>query len=230
MNICEHDTETFYINGHFGIGTIIYVDENLTIPLTGSSLFSQGSSGKVYSIDASTGEILERVDGNCDGGFAATYKVGNDAEDICAAPFDTTLYTVSSGFNIGDIIFSDSTLLLPLTGYLLIVDGDNIIYDIDDTTGEVLSVHGNCTQAYIATYYVGNNLNTICVSDYVYLYRDQNKYLKRGDVVYEDVNLLVPQTGYDYICDVVTGRIFEMNPLTGETGRRVGLSCPQKNN
>jgi hypothetical protein len=58
MNICQHDNETFYIEGHFGIGSIIYVDENLTIPLTGSTLFSQHSSGKVYSIDASTGEIL----------------------------------------------------------------------------------------------------------------------------------------------------------------------------
>jgi hypothetical protein len=60
MNICQHDNETFYIEGHFGIGSIIYVDENLTIPLTGSTLFSQHSSGKVYSIDASTGEILSR--------------------------------------------------------------------------------------------------------------------------------------------------------------------------
>jgi hypothetical protein len=121
-------------------------------------------------------------------------------------------------------------LLIPLTGYLLIVDGDNLIYDLDDTTGEVLGLSGNCTQAYIATYYVSNDLNTICDSDYVYLYRGENKYLKKGDVVYEDVNLLVPLAGYDYICDVVTGRIFEMDSTTGETGNRVGLSCPQKNN
>jgi hypothetical protein len=171
MNICQHDNETFYIEGHFGIGSIIYVDENLTIPLTGSTLFSQHSSGKVYSIDSSTGEILARVDGNCDGGVAGTYKVGNDAQDICAAPFDTTLYTVNARFTVGDIIFSDVDLLIPLTGYLLIVDGDNLIYDLDDTTGEVLGLSGNCTQAYIATYYVSNDLNTICDSDYVYLYR-----------------------------------------------------------
>lgn len=229
MNICEHDTETFYVEKNFHIGTIIYVDENLTIPLTGSTLFSQGSSGKVYSIDPSTGEILERVDGNCDGGIAGTYKVGSDAEDICAA-LDTTLYTVSSGFMVGDIIYSDVDLLVPLTGYSLIVDGDNIIYDLDDATGEVLSIHGNCTQAYIATYYVCDDLNTICDSDYSYLYRDDNKFLKRGDVVYEDVNLIIPLSGYEYICDVVTGRIFEIDSTTGETGRRIGLSCPQKNN
>jgi hypothetical protein len=41
----------------------------------------------------------------------------------------------------------------------------------------------------------------------------ENKYLKKGDVVYEDVDLLIPLAGYDYICDVVTGRIFEMDSV-----------------
>lgn len=62
---------------------------------------------------------------------------------VCSNP-EVTRYALS-GFNIGIILYTDMILTIPVTGSTIVVDygGDHSTYNIDVSTGEVLSVEGN---------------------------------------------------------------------------------------
>jgi hypothetical protein len=222
--ICSVISEDFYVESIVQIGAIIYTDVNLTIPLTGYGFFEYDANGRIYTLDPSTGEILDTTTGICNGGTAALYKTGNNLSDLCGDT-PTTYYTLGD-FLVGDLVFTDIDMTIPLTGFDFIVTADGNIYTIDSTTGEVLDATGSsCITGAVGTYKLGDDLNTICESVNVLLYLFTNEGIKSGDIIFTDINLTIPQTGFDFIVDSTSGRIFLLDPSTGLVGDELALNC-----
>lgn len=222
--ICSVISEDFFVESIVQIGAIIYTDVNLTIPLTGYGFFEYDANGRIYDLDPSTGEILDMTTGICNGGTAALYKTGNNLSDLCGTTA-TTYYTLGV-FAIGDTVFTDIDMTIPLTGFDFIVTADGNIYTIDSVTGEIIDATGSsCITGAVGTYKLGDDLNTICESVNVLLYLFTNEGIKSGDIIYTDIHLTIPQTGFDFIVDSRSGRIFILDSTTGLVGDELALNC-----
>lgn len=66
-DICSLSDESFYTNGAFGIGKIIYTDASLTNPLTGFTYIARydGDTADIYNIDPVTGVVGADTGLNC---------------------------------------------------------------------------------------------------------------------------------------------------------------------
>lgn len=75
-------------------------------------------------------------------GTLYTARLDFSTSNICTT-FTQTVYT-SGGWGIGIIIYSDAALTTPVTGYNFVVDTiDSVIYEINNSTGEIQSNTGN---------------------------------------------------------------------------------------
>lgn len=141
---------TIYTGAPFGLGVILYIDAGLTTPLIDYNYVTT-SDGHVYSVDSLTGQVLENTGGVCRTGTASNYIIGNNSSIICNGTVQV-LYT-NGAFAIGSILYYDSALVIPVTGFAFVVNvATQIIYNVNISTGQVLSVTGSsCT-----TYPIGN--------------------------------------------------------------------------
>ncbi|HRP30448.1 MAG TPA: hypothetical protein PKV73_01085 [Agriterribacter sp.] len=139
INVCAGARTTYYHGVPFAVGIVLYIDRDLTIPLT-SFNYVATSDGTIYSISSSTGIVGEATGGICQTGIPGSYKVGTDSGTVCLGS-SVTLYT-ESAFGIGVILYTDINLTIPLTTYTFVVSGGDI-YTVDPDTGEVLTNTGN---------------------------------------------------------------------------------------
>lgn len=141
---------TLYTGAPFGLGVILYIDAGLTTPLIDYNYVTT-ADGHVYAVDSLTGQVLEETSGVCFTGLPNNYIIGNDSSIVCAGTVQV-LYT-DGVFDIGKILYYDSALVIPVTGFAFVVNvATQIIYNVNISTGVILSVTGSsCT-----TYPIGN--------------------------------------------------------------------------
>lgn len=149
---------------------------------------------------------------------------------------DTTIYSLCGGspvtlytgqvFGVGVVVYTDSGLLSPLTGYNYIADySTGEIYTINPLTGEVISDTGStCSSGTANKVLLDNSTATICAQT-PSLVRYTNGALAPGKTLYTDSSLTTPVTGYSYLVNVVTNVIYNMNSVTGVIGSVTGLTC-----
>jgi hypothetical protein len=56
-SICSNAAGTYYTNGAFAVGGILYVDSALTTPVTGSSFVVNVATGHIFNLNSATGAI-----------------------------------------------------------------------------------------------------------------------------------------------------------------------------
>lgn len=140
-NICGNSGVVLYSNVPFATGMILYTDIGLTTPLTGYDYVAPFTTAEIFEVDPSTGLVGVNTGGVCGGGTLGTYLLGNNSGTVCSAS-STGLYT-DGAFVIGGTLYSDSSLITPVTGYDFVVNtGNNHIYNLDNATGTIISDTG----------------------------------------------------------------------------------------
>lgn len=140
--VCGISPVTLYSSSTFGIGTTMYTDSGLTIPLTGN-VYIVSSSGEIFNINSTTGTVLSDTGSNCNNGTVNSVKIGNNSTIICENSF-INLYT-NGTFDTGGTLFRDSSLSSPVTGNVYVLF-NNTIYNLNSTTGLIGSSTGlTCT-------------------------------------------------------------------------------------
>jgi hypothetical protein len=155
--------------------------------------------------------------------YSGTYLYENILYNLCGAT-PVTLYT-GAPFGIGQIVYTDVALTVPLAGYSYISDNTGDIFTINSSTGKVTANTGtSCTNGVANEACYTNNLSLCggCAADtFVYT----NGALSVGGTVYTDVSLTTPLTGYSYLTDVATSKIYTLNSITGVITGDTGLLC-----
>lgn len=225
LNVCAQSTVSVYTDGRPALGKVVFSDINLTTPLTGYSFAVRVSNGKIYGIDNITGEILSS-EGSCGSGNPYAVRLGNDLDIICGA--DSALVYVANYLEAGVFIYTNINLTTPVTGYNYVVAPSGLIYVLNSITGEVVSNSGSvCQTGASDTYKLGNDPDTICAEDNVELFLVD--VFTNGAVIYNDIHLTEPTTGYSYIVNVANKKIYRLNNATGEIGRPINQNCRSQN-
>ena len=98
------------------------------------------ATGIIYNLNSSTAVVGSSTGLVCSG-LSGAYRLGNDTGTICSAGV-VTLYT-NGVFAVGGILYTDSGLSTPQTGYSYVVDtATNIIYNLNTSTGVIGSSTG----------------------------------------------------------------------------------------
>lgn len=159
--VCAASSITLYSSSPFASGVTMYTDAGLTTPITGN-IYIINSAGDIYNLNTSTGVVGADTLLNCTSGIAGTYTLGNDTGTICNNS-PQTLYT-GAPFAVGQIVYLDSGLTTPVTGYSFIVNNnDNNIFNLNSGTGQVGFNTGiSCN---VNTLYISNQLSGLTVTD-----------------------------------------------------------------
>jgi hypothetical protein len=144
LTICTEATTSVYTRNSFALGQILYTDINLTIHFAAYD-FVADENDFIYSVDNATGELLSIV-GLCNSGVAGDYKVGNDISTVCDEA--ETIYYTDGSLALGNPVYTDINLTIPLTGYNFLVDtATDHIYTLNSDTGIVESMlQFDCSQ------------------------------------------------------------------------------------
>lgn len=154
--------------------------------------------------------------------YAGSYGYGNVIYDLCGGG-TTTLYT-SAPFAVGQIVYTNIGMTIPLTGYNFIVDSTGEIYTIDSVTGEVLTdTLSTCSNGITNEVVLGNDTGTICGLEVTTGYT--NGAFVVGGTLYQDASLTTPVTGYSYVVNTANNHIYNLNSVTGVIGSDTTLSC-----
>ncbi len=214
-DICGNEPQTLYSSAPFGIGTIMYSNIALSVPLTGYN-FIAGIDGAIYTIDSYTGEVLTNTLLNCNNGVLGRFILGNDTGTICDSIGTINLYT-SGAFAVGKVLYTDSGLTSPQTGYSFAVNtANNHIYSINSVTGAVISDTGLTCGTYSGDFAISDDPETICEDVTTTLY--SATAFAPGVTMYTNIGLTIPVTGSDYIRNSASGEIFNLNGITGVVG------------
>jgi hypothetical protein len=143
------NTSTYYTtnsNGILGIGDIIYVYDVGYYPIIGSGGFVyytylEGTSRVWVEINTTTGAIISKT--YCTVAYSYEVRLGNSNAEACSA-FTETVYSDSSIFAEGIVIYTTSALTTVVTGYTRVVDEAFNPYILDTTLGVVGSQIGSC--------------------------------------------------------------------------------------
>lgn len=139
-NICGNGSVTLYSSVPFAVGVTMYTDIALTILATGYTYIADVATGIIYNLNSSTAVVGSSTGLVCSG-LSGAYRLGNDTGTICSAGV-VTLYT-NGVFAVGGILYTDSGLSTPQTGYSYVVDtATNIIYNLNTSTGVIGSSTG----------------------------------------------------------------------------------------
>lgn len=225
-SICGDSPVTLYSNAPFASGVTMYSDIGLTNPVTGNNFIAPVSTGAIYNLNSTTGVVGVSTGNNCNAAVAAAYLLSNSTPSICFAQPPVTLYT-NGVFTTGGILYSDSALTTPVTGFSYVVDIGNLkkVWNLNSSTGVIgLDTGLTCSSAVIVANYkfdVGNP--TLCSASPFPLYSVQ--VMVTGTKMFLDPTLLNPLTGNNFICLAATGDIFEINSSTGIVGVDTGTLC-----
>lgn len=130
-----------YSSVPFGVGVNLFTNVGLTIALTGYTFVAPVSGGQIYNLNTSTGVVGSLTGNVCGFGTPGLYKLGNSTGSICSAG-NTTLYT-NGAFAVGGVLYLDSALTTPVTGFAFVVqNATNIIYNLNTSTGTIGTTTG----------------------------------------------------------------------------------------
>jgi hypothetical protein len=221
-SICGGSPSTLYSNLPFASGITMYSDVGLTTPVTGFLFIVSTTSNQIYQLNSSTGVVGANTGNNCVTGTAGSYILGNDTSTICSGSV-VTLYT-NGAFSIGGVLYSDSALTTPVTGYAYVVRNSiSTIYNLNSSTGAIGSnTHLSCSSAIANTFRYGTSM-TICSVTPITLYSASAP--TTGVTLYNDIGLTSPFTGYNYIAPASVGDIYTINSTNGVIGSFTGVFC-----
>lgn len=140
------------------------------------------------------------------------YRVTGDPTWINA----TTNLSVDIYGNIPDSIFT--ILSNPAAGESYDIQGFNQCGSIAFETTFVFP-----EQIYSGSFLIDNVVYNICGNDAALLYSGEPFGV--GVIMYSDIELITPLTGYSYIANVNTGTIYSLNSGTGEVGADTTYEC-----
>lgn len=216
---CSQPLTRLYTSGAFGVGAFMFYDAAMTIPVTGATRIVRGV--QIHNIDFDTGQVGTNIS-VCPNGSPDDYIVSVGA-DICDSPI--VLYYTTTPFAVGVIVYTDAGVSIPLTTYDEFANADTgIIYNMDDTTGEVLTPTGvDCNTPYVEVIVkLGNDSSTVCdgfaVSKYV------STAFAPGETLFNDISLADPTVGYAFVVGP-DGHIYNLNSSTGLIGSDTGTLC-----
>jgi hypothetical protein len=140
--ICGDSPVLVYSAVPFGPSASLFTNVGLTTPVTGYTLVAQSAAGSaIYTLNTLTGVVGSATGNTCGTGTPGSYILGNSTGSICSAG-STTLYT-NGAFAVGGVLYLDSALTTPVTGYAYVVqNATNIIYNLNSGTGTVGSSTG----------------------------------------------------------------------------------------
>lgn len=214
-SVCAAAATTLYSSSPFAIGVIMYQNPGLTVPLTGSN-FIAGTDGEIFTIDSATGEVLADTGSNCATGTPGTYILGNSTVTICGSGTGTTYYT-NGAFAVGGILYTDSGLTSPATGFSFVVRGSNgHIYNLNSATGQIGSDTGITCGSFGRKLVLSNLDNISCVDPFTVYY--SNVPFGVGAFLYTNPGLTTPVTGFLFVLDSLTGNVYNLNSVTGQVG------------
>lgn len=126
------------------VGSALYfLSEGVYYPLQVNLFVGQtelwlynGTSAEPFRLTSDSSNVIAQV-GTCAPVYDTfTARYNNDSSTVCFAGTNT-VYT-SGGWGIGTVIYTDTGLTTPLTGYNYIVNtATNIIYEINVSTGAI---------------------------------------------------------------------------------------------
>lgn len=172
-----------------------------------------GGVGFIKTIDIPNGSV-----------FTTALEIGNILYLMCNETAPTTIYTGSPFGNIGQILYTNAGLTVPLTGYAYVEDPSGAIWTVNSSTGELLTDTGlNCNTGTSNVILLGNNTGTICNTEVATGYT--NGAFVPGGTLYSDSGLTTPVTGYSYVVNTANNQIYAINSVTGIIGAATGISC-----
>jgi hypothetical protein len=131
---CGQTPVQLYSSSSFAIGTIMYTDAGLTIPLTGNT-YIVNQTGEIFTMNTATGTILSDTGSNCGNGTANSVLLGNNSSTICSVGQENILYTNGS-FAVGGTLFFDRSLTQPVHGTSYVVY-NGVVFNLNTTTGQI---------------------------------------------------------------------------------------------
>jgi len=160
--------------------------------------------------------------------ISGSFLIDNAIYNICGN--DAVLLYSDTVFGAGATMYSDIEISTPLTGYTYIADVNNgAIYAINSGTGLVgADTTYACRVETENTVILGNNTGTICTGTITTVYSDGEAVV--GSVLYTDLALSVPVTGYDYVLFLNDNIIYNLNNATGVIGADTGITCTANGN
>lgn len=124
------------------IGTILYTDQALSIPATGSAYVNVINQAVIYNVNSGTGAITS-IDGTSCTANGALYQYAPVFGDVYGA--DALQLFTPGSFGRGAIMYTDYAMTTELTGQNFIAENESgIIYSISSTTGEVGCIAVEC--------------------------------------------------------------------------------------
>lgn len=141
---------TAYWNGTFGNGTTLFVGTNpfqinyFYVLVAGGTNYSFSLTSSLFT-DSATGLRVVGVGNNVQTFTTYTegvYDVGTN-QSICSSPDTVTTYrSANSSFATGTILYTNTALTTPLTGYSRIIGENNNIWFLNTSTGAIQNDSG----------------------------------------------------------------------------------------
>lgn len=149
--VCGGSPVTLYSSLPFATGVTMYTNPGLSTPVTGSLFIV--NAGTIYNINPTTGLVGIATGSNCASGTPGTYILGNNAGTICGLG-STTLYTNGAFTPVTGVLYIDSALSTPVTGFAFVVNtSTNHIYNLNTSTGLIGTDTGSlCTSTATLTF------------------------------------------------------------------------------
>lgn len=221
--ICAATFVRLYSNSPFGTtGEILYTDAGMTTPVTGFTFIDKNTS--IFALDSTTGVIGSFV-GSCPGEAQKDDYVLGSIPSICLSP--ETTYYMNAAFNIGVILYINSSLTTQLSGKdKFALSSNGHIYNVNTGTGEVLSDSGaTCSTGIPVNVILGNDTTTICGNPGVVLYVASS--FTPGNTLFTNSGMTTPQTGQTFVvnADDPATPIYNLNTSTGVIGSATGSNC-----
>ena len=186
---------------------------------------TQGVTYDVWIINNCGGEgFVGQITIPTSGAYSGSYLYDNILYLLCSNS-PVTLYT-GSPFGVGQIVYSNVGLTVPLTGYSYIADNNTgEIYTLNPLTGEVLAdTSTSCNSGVANKVYLANAPDAVCSG--VEVTRYTNGAFAIGKTLYTDASLTTPVTGYAYVLwHSGNDHIYNLNSVTGVIGSDTGLTC-----
>lgn len=155
--VCGQSSRTLYTAVPFGPGVTVYQDAGLSTPITGFTFIASASSGRVFGLNTGTGVVGSDTGLLCSAGVAGTYILGNSSPGVCANASGT--YYTNGAFGPGLVLYNDSALSSPVTGFTLVVNAaTNQIFNLNNVTGIIGAPTGvSCTGVATLTFHFVNS-------------------------------------------------------------------------
>lgn len=212
-NICGNDPVQLYSYEAFDTGVQMYTDVQLTTELSGYLFICLASGGSIYNLDSGTGVIGSETVYACRNSIAFKALLDNNTGTVCSQN-QQTIYGDTS-IQVGMFLFEDAAMSVALTGFdYAVFIGSEIIYNVNNATGEVTGINGTSCTAYNNLYYYSKVLSDIPNETPAKLYTVGS--FGKGAIMYTDYGMTTALTGYNYIS--LNGVTRTISSTTGEVG------------